>query len=76
MPDKIPSSTQDAASSAKQPVGRWKASSAAGQDPATGAMIRRSAYGQTPQEAAERFADSLNKNHIQRENRAEGFKCP
>ena len=52
MPDKTISADQ-------QPAGRWKASCAAGHDPATGAPIRRTAYGQTPPEAAERLADSL-----------------
>lgn len=59
MPQKIIGSTQDTTSGEKQPVGRWKASCAAGQDPATGAPIRCTAYGQTPSEAAERLCDSL-----------------
>ena len=61
MPDKTISNDQ-------QPAGRWKIRCSAGQDPVTGAPIHRATYGQTPQEAA----DSLNKNHIQRENRAGG----
>lgn len=59
MPDKTTRSTQGTGSADQQPAGRWKASCAAGHDPATGAPIRRTAYGQTPSEAAARLADSL-----------------
>lgn len=59
MPDKTIRNTQTSSSSAKEPAGRWKASCAAGHDPATGAPIRRTAYGQTPSEAAARLADGL-----------------
>lgn len=66
MPDKPTYNTQTSSSSEKQPAGRWKASCAAGHDPATGAPIRRTAYGQTPSEAAARLADSMDEKPLKK----------
>lgn len=49
----------DAFSEAGLAVGRWKARCADGHHPAIGALVSRTAYGQTPREAAARFRDSL-----------------
>lgn len=68
MPDKTIRNIQTSSSNAKQPAGRWKASCAAGHDPATGAPIRRTAYGQTPSEAAERLADSMDEKSLKKQN--------
>lgn len=76
MSDKNVHSSQDTVSGAKHAASRWKTSCAAGQNPATGAPIRRAAYGQTPQQAAERLADSRDKNRPKSKMRSEGFKCP
>lgn len=70
MPDKTIRSAQGAGSADQQPAGRWKVRCSAGQDPVTGAPIHRATYGQTPQEAAERFADSMGeKPHTTRKSR-------
>ena len=59
MFDKTIYNAQTSSGDEKCVSGRWKFSCAAGYDPATGAPIRRSAYGQTPQEASKRLCDGF-----------------